>query len=381
MGGFMKSKLFCICIILIVFNIIFSADAASLQVSAKSAVLICADTGQILYEHNAREKMSMASTTKIMTALLAIENLSQEAEITIGNEVLNIDGTSLGLKPGDRVRVYDLLVGLMLSSGNDAANAVAVAVSGSVNTFVDLMNRRAEQIGMIDTSFATPSGLDDKNHYSTAYDMSLLTREALQNQLFAEIVGQYTATIHIGEKKIWLKNHNRLLQSYSGLIGVKTGFTKKSGRCLVTAAQRNETCLIAVTLNASDDWNDHCALLDFGFAAVNRFTVCENTPQYYVDVVGGKANSVACVPAVEMVYSAMQPLADLQLQVTTVPFVYAPVRQGDIVGKISCFYNGTKIAEAPLCATDDVEFNAVVIQEKTKMQQWLQLLSGWFSYG
>jgi len=377
----MKSKLFCICILFIVFNIIFSADAASLQVSAKSAVLICADTGQILYEHNAYEKLSMASTTKILTALLAVENLSPEAEIMIGNEVLNVDGTSLGLKPGDRIRVYDLLVGLMLSSGNDAANAVAVAVSGSIEGFVDLMNHRAALIGMRASSFATPSGLDDENHYSTAYDMALLTREALQNELFAEIVSQYTATIHIGEKKIWLKNHNRLLQSYSGLIGVKTGFTKKSGRCLVTAAQRDGTSLIAVTLKASDDWTDHCALLDYGFAAVKHFSVYESIPQYYVDVVGGKANSVACVPSVDLTYSAMQPLADIQVQVTTVPFVYAPVSQGDIIGKITCFYNGTKIAETPLCATDDVEFNAVVIQEKTKMQQWLQLLSGWFSYG
>ncbi|MBR3955165.1 MAG: D-alanyl-D-alanine carboxypeptidase [Clostridia bacterium] len=381
MGGLMKSKLVCICVLLIVFNMVFSADAASLQVSAKSAVLICADTGQIIYEHNAQEKLSMASTTKIMTALLAIENLSPQAEISIGNEVLNVDGTSLGLKPGDRIRVYDLLVGLMLSSGNDAANAVAVAVSGSMGAFADLMNRRAVQIGMQGTSFVTPSGLDDENHYSTAYDMALLTREALQNEVFADIVSKYTATIHIGSKKIWLKNHNRLLQSYNGLIGVKTGFTKKSGRCLVTAAERDGVRLIAVTLKAPDDWNDHRALLDYGFSEVKRFSVCEYMPQYYVDVVGGKSNSVACVPAAEMVYSALQPLTELQLQVTTVPFVYAPVQKGDILGKITCFYNGIKISEVPLCATDDVEFNALVIQEKTNRQHWLQLLSGWFSYG
>ncbi len=377
----MKSKLFCICIIFIAFNIIYSADAASLQVSANSAVLICADTGQILYEENAHEKLSMASTTKIMTALLALESLSPEEEITVGNEVLHVDGTSLGLKPGDRIRVHDLLVGLLLASGNDAANAVAVAVSGSMDSFEERMNRRAAQIGMKNSSFVTPSGLDDEKHYSTAYDMALLTREALQNEVFAEIVSKYTATIHIGAKKIWLKNHNRLLQSYDGLIGVKTGFTKKSGRCLVTAAQRNGICLIAVTLNAPDDWNDHRALLDYGFSVVKQFAVCDSTPQYYVDVVGGKADTVTCIPAIEMQYSAVQPLSDIQLQITTAPFLYAPVRQGDIIGSISCIYNGMQIAEVPLCASEDVEFNAVKQQEKSEMQHLLQLLSGWFSYG
>ena len=377
----MKCKIFCFCLLFFVFNIIFSADAASLQVSANSAVLICADTAQILYEHNAKEKLSMASTTKIMTALLAVEAVSMQAEITVGNEVLHVDGSSLGLKPGDRICMYDLLVGLMLSSGNDAANAVAAAVSGSVEAFVELMNRRAAALGMKDTFFVTPSGLDDDNHYSTAYDMALLTREALQNEVFANVVSQYTATINIGNKRIWLKNHNRLLQSYSGLIGVKTGFTKKSGRCLVTAAQRDGIRLIAVTLSAPDDWNDHRTLLDYGFSVAESFLAFESAPQYSVDVVGGTESSVECVPCFDLTYTANQALTDLQFQVTAVPFVYAPVKKGDIVGTISCYYNGRMFSQSPLCATDDIEFNTVDVKDKTKMQQLLQLLSGWLSYG
>lgn len=377
----MKYKLFCICFVCVIFNIIFSADAASLQVSAKSAVLICADTAQILYECNAKEKLPMASTTKIMTALLAVENVSMQTEITIGNEVLNVDGSSLGLKPGDKVCMYDLLVGLMLSSGNDAANAVAVAVSGTVDAFVDLMNCRAASLGMQDTVFVTPSGLDEDNHYSTACDMALLTREALRNEVFADIVSQYTATIYINNKRIWLKNHNRLLQSYSGLIGVKTGFTKKSGRCLVTAAERDNIRLIAVTLSAPDDWNDHRNLLDYGFTVAESFSVYESAPQYNIDVVGGAESSVACVPCFNLTYTSNQALSDLQLQVTAAPFVYAPVKKGDIVGTITCYYNGRQVSQSPLCAADDVGYNAVDVKEKTKMQQLLQLLSGWLSYG
>lgn len=377
----MKRKTFCICIVLIVLNSIFSADAASLQVSAKSAVLICADSGQILFEQNANEKMPMASTTKILTALLAIENLSLESVITIGEEVMHVEGTSLGLKPGDCIRVYDLLVGLMLASGNDAANAVAIAVSGSFEAFTDLMNRRAQKIGMTNSSFATPSGLDDAKHYSTAYDMALLTRNALQNEVFADIVGKNTATIRIGEKKIWLKNHNRLLQSYSGMTGVKTGFTKKSGRCLVTSAERDGNTLIAVTLNAPDDWSDHRAMLDYGFSVCERFAITGDALQYYVDVVGGKQNGVCCVASTVPMYSAKEPLTNVRLRVEIQPFVYAPVKKGDIVGTLTWYHNETVITQTPLCATDNIDFNTTNIQEKTNKQPWLQLLSGWFSYG
>ena len=377
----MKFKLVIFCFLLFVFNIVFSADASSLQVSAKSAVLMCADSGQIIFEHNAYEKLPIASTTKIMTALVAVENLAMDQKIKVGNEVLDIEGTSLGLRPGDVLSAYDLLIGLMLSSGNDAAHAVAVAVGGSVADFILLMNEKAKEIGLRDSSFATVSGLDAEKHYSTAYDMALLTKAALKNDVFADIVSKYTATIRINDKKIWLKNHNRLLNSYDGMIGVKTGFTKKSGRCLVTAAVRGDYSLIAVTLNAPDDWADHKQLLDYGFSVVDSFYVEDVLPQYYVDVVGGMSDFVTCSPAHIPIYCGVCALSELETQVRLYSFAYAPVETGDVLGELVYLNGDSEIAKVPLLAKADVGMNYCEKQKTIRANNLFQLIYGWLSDG
>lgn len=381
MGGYMRFKLFCIFVLLFVFNISFTADASSLQVSAKSAVLLCVDSGQIIFEYNGYEKLPMASTTKIMTALIAIENLPMDQVITVGKEVLNIEGTSLGLRPGDKIAVYDLLVGLMLSSGNDAAQAIAVGVCGNSEDFISLMNKKAVEIGMLDSSFATASGLDAEKHYSTAYDMAILTKAALKNDIFVDIVSQYTATIEINGKKIWLKNHNRLLNSYNGMIGVKTGFTKKSGRCLVTAAVHDDIGLIAVTLHAPDDWSDHTALLDYGFSVVDSFSVSDEMSRYAIDVVGGTADVVSCVPSEVPTYCALNPLSGIRTEIKVNPFAYAPVKKGEVLGEMIYLYENAEIARVPLLANADVEKNYVDKQKSMKIPNFFQLLYGWFTDG
>ena len=376
----MRTKTALILLTAIIVNSFFMADATALEVSAKSAVLMCADSGQVLYAKNAEQKLSMASTTKIMTALLAVEKLPLDGVVTVGDEVQNVEGTSLGLLPGDTLTVFDLISGLMLASGNDAANAVAVAVSGSVDAFVGLMNEKANRLGMVNTVFATPSGLDAEAHYSTAYDMALLTIAALQNDAFSGIVSCSGTTIQISDRTVWLTNHNRLLKSYDGLVGVKTGFTKKSGRCLVTAAERDGRAIVAVTLSAPDDWNDHRELLDYGFTVAKQFSAVDTLQCYYADVVGAAVDKVSCSPGDTLSYTAQTELTEFSYTVCLSPFLYAPVEKGSIVGKLLVYSGDIFVGEVPLCANEYVER----LQKTPQQSLWKRLLIkwiGWFTDG
>lgn len=242
---------------------------AAPETSAQSAILIDADTGQVLYEHNADTPSLIASTTKIMTALVALEHLPPEQEVTIPKEAVGIEGSSLYLQAGEKLTVEALVYGLLLHSGNDAAVALALVGAGSVAEFVDLMNLKAQKLGLTHTHFENPNGLDGENHHSSARDLAVLTQNALNNELFAKIVS--TKAIQIGGRS--LTNHNRLLWSCEGCIGVKTGYTKAAGRTLVSAACRNGRTLIAVTLNDGNDWQDHCRLYDFGFSLYQNKTI------------------------------------------------------------------------------------------------------------
>ncbi|MEG1994358.1 MAG: D-alanyl-D-alanine carboxypeptidase family protein [Oscillospiraceae bacterium] len=234
-------------------------DESVLDVSAKSAIVMEKETGRILYGKNINDKRAVASTTKIMTALLTLEQENLDEFFRVDDNAINVAGTSAGLRHGDKACLRDLAVGMLLPSGNDAANAAAVKISGSIPEFAKLMNKRAEEIGMKNTKFVTPSGLDDGEPYSTAYDMALLTRTALDNKDFASICSKKSTSVSFGDPPTlrFLYNHNRLLKEYSGCNGVKTGFTKKSGRCLVSSVTAGNKTLICVTLSASDDWNIH----------------------------------------------------------------------------------------------------------------------------
>lgn len=254
-----------ILIIAIVIINLFPCKAYS--ISAHSAVLIDSASGRVLYEHNAYEKLPMASTTKIMTGLLACESGKLDKTVKASAFASGTEGSSLWLKIGEKQTLENLTYGLMLKSGNDAAVAIAEYLGGSVDAFALLMNKRAREIGAVNTNFVNPNGLDAEGHYTTAYDLALIAREAMKNTKFSEIVSTKTYSIPMqGEK--WnraLKNHNKLLWNYEGCNGVKTGYTKKCGRCLVSSAERDGLRLICVTLNAPNDWSDHRELLDYGF--------------------------------------------------------------------------------------------------------------------
>ena len=264
----MKKISFIICFIVF---ITFCINANALSLSAVSAILIDAKTGECLYEKNADRKMPMASTTKIMTAICTMENINSNVPITVKEEATKIEGSSIYLSAGEKITVKELLCGMLLNSGNDAATALAVEIGGTVEGFANLMNKTAKKIGAKSSNFKNPSGLYDNEHYTTARDLAKISAYALENPLISWIVSSKELKISGGEKAEvrYLKNHNRLLWQYDGCMGVKTGYTKKCGRCLVSSAKRGEMELIAVTLNAPDDWRDHTALFDYGFSLQN----------------------------------------------------------------------------------------------------------------
>lgn len=235
---------------------------AAPPLSASCAILMDADTGEIVFEQNADTRSLIASTTKIMTAVVVLEHCDPDMEFTVPPQATGIEGSSIYLQPGERLTIRALLYGMMLHSGNDAAVALALACSGSVDEFVAVMNVTAQKLGMQNTHFENPNGLDGKTHYSTARDLAVLTKYALKSEEFIQITS--TKSIEVGNR--CLTNHNRLLWSVEGAIGVKTGYTRAAGRILVSAAERQGRRLIAVTINDGNDWRDHAALYDFGFA-------------------------------------------------------------------------------------------------------------------
>ncbi|WP_102345723.1 D-alanyl-D-alanine carboxypeptidase family protein [Bacillus sp. Marseille-P3661] len=240
------------------------------QVSSQTAILMDQETGRVLYEKSGNKVMRIASITKIMTAILAIESGKMDEIVRVSKNAVYTEGSSIYLKENEKIKLEDLVYGLMLRSGNDAAVAIAEYVGGSVDGFVFLMNQKAREIGMRNTNFANPHGLDDhENHYSTAYDMALLTKYAMESELYQKISGtKVHRAPNPGEKwdRVW-KNKNKLLTSlYEYSTGGKTGYTKRAKRTLVSTAEKDDQKLIAVTLNGPDDWNDHIAMFEWGFA-------------------------------------------------------------------------------------------------------------------
>lgn len=340
------------------FRILFvTTVSASPENSAKSAVVIDAESGKILYEKDAHTRKGMASTTKIMTALIALETTALDKIVTVDPRACGVEGSSVYLFENEKITMESLLYALMLQSANDAAEAIAYAVSGSIEEFVTLMNQKAYDMGLTATHFDNPHGLDGETHYTTAYELALIAAEALENEIFAEIVSTVKKSIplHNGEATRLLVNHNRLLKEYDDIIGVKTGFTKKCGRTLVSASQKNGIRLICVTLDDGNDWADHRALLDYGFSLYEENKIA-NTGEcsYTVPVCGGKVASV-CVKNQEPLSALLPKNHGEIVSVTELPrFLYAGVEKGDVIGKTVFYADGIKIGEVLLYAQDSV---------------------------
>lgn len=350
--------------------------SAQVETSAEAYALYCPDNGGLLLSSNPDERLSMASTTKIMTALITLEYAGKDNKTVEFTDEMTAEGSSMYLKAGERVTLDDLAVGMLMQSGNDAANAAAIAIAGSVEDFAGLMNARAADIGMDNTRFVTPSGLDDDGHYSTARDMALLMAEAMENPRFCEITAQTSMTVHFIEprgKFVTYPNHNRLLRMYDSCIGGKTGYTDKSGRCLVTVSRRDGMTLIAVTLNDRHDWRDHISLYDFGFEnyrAVHPDTDCPDT----IDIAGGVCDTVSLyASAPPVIILPVDKAPALQAGIYLPAFVYAPVKADDTAGKIIYTVNGETVGETPLLYAEDVEYN----DKKRSLLQFIKDLLKW----
>lgn len=346
-----------------------TAWAAGPEVSAQSAVVLTADTGTVLFEKDGHTPRPVASTTKIMTALLALEAAQEQGDplVDITQEMVAVEGSSMGLQAGDSISLTGLAAGMLLASGNDAANAAALYLDASLESFAARMNQRAAVLGMEDTHFVTPSGLDGEDaqglgHLSTAYDMALLARAALEDQAFRQLCSSPSLAVEFAEpvKRVTYTNHNKLLAQYQGCVGVKTGFTKEAGRCLVSAAERDGALLIAVTLNAPNDWQDHTALLDYGFSQVEPYQLAGGDVRLTVPVVGSPVEVVSLRGSNggEVTLPLGQG-AQVERVVRVPKFLYAPVEAGEQVGEICWYLEGQLLGSAPLTAA-----GAAPLQEK-----------------
>lgn len=337
-----------------VIDTVFLSRSSLPDVSAKAAVLMDADSGNILGAKNPDERLPMASTTKIMTALVAIEQADVSRMVEISPAAVGVEGSSIYLYEGERLSLEDLLYAMLLESANDAAAAIAIEIGGSLEGFAEMMNEKAVSLGLRNTHFENPHGLDGKEHYTTAHDLALIARAALENEVFAKIVSTYKKTIPLDENDgvRLLINHNKLLKSYDGAIGVKTGFTKKSGRCLVSAAERGGMRLICVTLNAPDDWRDHKIMLDHGFGQYSSQLLCNKG--YVADIlpiVGGKTDHVTAICDREVRLTLPRAaLNNIERRIELSRFEYAPVTEGDRIGTIIFTLNGEELARVPLIA-------------------------------
>ena len=321
--------------------------ASEIGVSADSAVVTDAGTGKILFEKNSHKRRPIASTTKLMTCLIACESGKLKSVVTVTDEMLyGTEGTLIYLKTGDTVSLLDLVKGAMLASGNDAANAIAVFLGGSVREFVKEMNARANEIGMNDTTFVTPSRLDEGEHKSTAYDMSLLASQAVTNSTLMQIACLTATEITVSGKVQTIYNHNKLLSYDKNFVGLKTGFTKKAGRCLVSAYRYGGSVIVTVTLSAPDDWNDHKTLVN---AAKKWYKRISKNQTLSINTVGAVKNSVKVAYSYECCT-----LSDVTVKEYYYPFAYAPVTKGQILGRADVYVGKVFVQTIDIIATEGI---------------------------
>lgn len=333
--------------------------------SAASAILYQPDTDTVLFEKEPDRKSLVASTTKILTALVVLENCSPEEMVEIKAEYTGVEGSSIYLKAGQRFTVKELLLGLMLASGNDAAHALACHTAGSDGAFADLMNGKAKEIGCTDSHFVNPHGLDAKDHYSTARDLAKIMAEAMKNPVFAEITG--TKSVDIGGRN--LTNHNRLLWSCNGVIGGKTGYTESAGRTLVSVCERENMRLICVTISDRNDWEDHSALYNWAYG---EYWLLKATDEFTVPVISGVADRVSV--DMDMETRLVKKSENCTVEIKLPPFVYAPVKYGDAAG-VAVISADAGVTRVPMYYSESVP-----LDDSVPLSIWEQIKWSWYYY-
>ena len=333
--------------------------------SAQAYAVLDADAGILLNGGNEKEQLPMASTTKIMTGLLAAESGNLQQIITVSAASAGVEGSSMYLKQGEQLPLQEVLYGLMLCSGNDAAECIAENLGGR-NAFVRRMNERAKQLGLHQTHFDNPSGLDGKTHYTTAQELAQLAAAALKNPVFAQVVATQSHTS--GTRT--MVNHNKLLRMYPDAVGVKTGYTMTAGRCLVSAAKREGRTVVAVTLHDSDDWNDHMQMLDTAFASLHAQTAARaGESAQTISVQTGKKQQVQAVYQEDLTAPLFQG-EQTEMRISCADFLYAPVQEGTVCGKAQLVCNGAVLDETALICAESVALDAA--QEDTSLLEKLR---------
>ena len=357
------------------------------KINSKAAIVIDRESKRVLYSKNAYDKRAMASTTKIMTAIIALENTRLEEEIIVSKKAAGVGGSRLGLKAGDKITMNDLLYGLMLRSGNDAAAQIAQTIGGNYEGFAELMNKKAKELGLKDTHFVTPHGLDDPQHYTTAYELALLTDYALNNQKFSEIVSCKTKTILINGQQRELYNTNELLGSLNGINGVKTGFTNNAGRCLVTSCTRNGENLISVVLGADTKkyrTKDSIQIIEYAYSTYSQIDLKEKIEEYFknwtkennIQIEKGKEEYV--LPKLEAMpyehYLVKEGEEEkIQINIECETNMTAPVEANTYVGVIEVLIEDEEIMELELIIENKVE-------KKEPIDYWKELWKVYSSY-
>ncbi len=326
------------------------------ETKAGGAALMEAGSMRLLAGTNEHERLPMASTTKVMTALLAIERCDLEGMVKIPDQAVGVEGSSMYLCKGESLRMMDLLYGLMLTSGNDAAVAIAIEIAGTVEDFAALMNARAAEIGCTDTNFVTPNGLHNAEHYTTAYDLCLIACEAMQSEVFRQIVSTDYYQTRSGDRTRTLKNKNRILWQYDGGNGIKTGYTKAAGRCLVFSAERSGAQLVGVVLNCPDMWEEATALLDYGFENYRVSRLLEdNTRVGHVAVLGGEKNGLEVRAKEDILYPlAIDGTDKLRWELDCVQELRAPVAEGTPLGELRLYCNEKQVLTTELLAAETI---------------------------
>lgn len=325
-------------------------ESEQVESSARSAILMERETGKVLLAHNERERLPMASTTKVMTALMTLEYGRLDEVVTVGRNAYGVPGTSIYLNLGEKITLRDLLYGLMLASGNDAAMAIAEHIGGDVETFCRMMTERAAQLGCTDTVFLTPHGLPKDGHFTTAYDLALIAQEAMKHDLFREIVSTRRASIPWEGRSYQriLNNKNKLLSTYEGATGIKTGYTKAAGRCLVFGAKRDGLEVIGVVLRCSDWFDEAARLMDAAFERYEMFTAFEEGETVRVLPVEEGTQETVCVLCGGRLAAAIPkgtvPVLEFDLPETAL----AGQEEGDVVGEARLVYDGQTLAAVPL---------------------------------
>ena len=347
----------------------------SARAEAAAAAVIEEKTGRVLYADHEEAEMPMASTTKIMTAMLAIERCGLNETVTAGINAYGVPGTSIYLDVGESLRLEDMLYGLMLASGNDAAVAIAEHVGGSVEAFCDLMNARAASLGCIHTHYATPHGLPAENHYTSALDLCVIAREAMRLPFFRQVVSTQRATIPWAGQAYdrVLTNKNKLLSTYPGAIGVKTGYTKAAGRCLVFAAEREGMTLIGSVLNCPD-WFDHsAALLDAVFSEYRWYTALQAGEIVHWLAVEGGTSSGVDVLAAETLGAPLRAEEKAEIRFSLPDTLQAGFAKGEKIGEASLVVSGDTLYTVPLITADAVPERSFPYGWKNALQHWLLL--------